>query len=140
MSNLNYLMAVCAAFAYGAAAFVVEVAVFSVLALFKAVINGAQAIVGWVDDLANDWIPDLPLAENALTRAVIVGLVGFLLWLVLTLLLSLLAGNWALPCSLVFFLGASAFIGVVADPERRIDIGGWPTFRNDHGPKMPINL
>ena len=105
MSNLSYMMSVCAAFAYGAAAFVVEVAAFSVLAVFKAVINGAQAILGWVDDLADSFVPDLALADNALARAAILAVVGFLVWLILTLLLSVMTGLWVIPCSLAIFIG-----------------------------------
>jgi len=89
--------------------------------------------------VVDEWLPDFDILGNAILRALLMAAVGFFLGVGLMVFLSFISGNWAIPCIFTLAIAFSAFVGLVADPDKDWDFGSFPTFGGS-GPRTPINL
>ena len=114
-----------------------ELTLYGLHAIWVTVVKACVTLLGAVDDL----LPDLEIADNALWRTLIMGAVGFILGVVLTIFVSFITGNWRIPCVFTMAIAFCAFVGLVADPEGDWNLGDLPMFGGrGGGPSTPLSL
>lgn len=119
-------------------AYLAELLVYSIHAIWVTIVRGSIAFLEAVDDLA----PDLDIAHNALWRAVVMAVVGFFLGVGAMIFLSFITGNWGIPCVLTLAILFCAFVGLIADPDGEWGLGNLPAFGrgSNNTPQTPLNL
>ncbi|MHB1459462.1 MAG: hypothetical protein ACYC0V_21335 [Armatimonadota bacterium] len=117
-------------------AYIVEVSVFSLHAVWVTIVRATLALLEAVDD----WFPDLGILDNGLLRLLVMSVVGFFLGVVLMIFLSFVTGNWGIPCCFTLAIAFCAFVGLIADPDRDWSFGDFPTFGRGGNPKFPVNM
>jgi hypothetical protein len=114
-----------------------EVAAYVLLAAAKALIQGAVALVEWVDEQFDD----LEIADEPLARGLLIGGVGLLVGVGLVALLAMILNQPWVIITLAASVAGGVGLGLLADPERDWSIGPFPSFpRRGGGPTLSINL
>ncbi len=115
-----------------------EVVAYALQALVKSLIQGAVAIVEWVDEQFGD----LEIADEPLARGLIMGAVGLLIGVGLVMLLAMVRNQPWVIVTFVATVGVGIGLGLLADPERDWTIGPLPVppWREGGEPKLPLNL
>jgi hypothetical protein len=118
--------------------YVVEVVFFMAQSLVKLIIQGAVALVELADELLEDW----DIAEEPLLRVLLLGSVGLLLGVTLTMLLAMVKGQPWVILTLSGAVAGDMGLGLLADPDKDWSLGAFPSFprRGGGGPKLPLNL
>ena len=115
-----------------------EVIAYLAVAAIKTVIQGAAALVEWVDEQLGDF----EIAEEPLARGLLIGAVGLLVGVGLVSLLAMVRHQPWVIVTLAASVAVGVTVGFLADPDRDWSIGPFPSFprRGGGGPKLPINL
>jgi hypothetical protein len=117
--------------------YVFEVVAYLLQALVKVAIQGAVAVVEWVDE----WAEDFEIAADPLARGLVMGVVGLLAAVGLVQLLALLRNQPWVIVTFVVTVGVGLALGLAADPDRDWSPGPFPRFGDGGGtPKLPLNL
>jgi hypothetical protein len=117
-------------------AYLSELSVYALRAIWVTIVRATLALL----EVLDDWLPTLDILENALMRLLVMGGLGFFVGVALMIILSLIMGNWGIPCCFGLVIGFCAFVGLVADPERDWSIGEFPRHGGPPGPQTPLNL
>jgi hypothetical protein len=117
-------------------AYIAEIGLYTFHAVWVLIVRAALALIETVDD----WIPDLDVLDNAVLRALVMAVVGFLAGVLLMIFLSLIIGNWGIPCVFALTIAFCAFVGLVSDPEGDWSFGSFPSFGGGSSPQIPLNL
>jgi hypothetical protein len=132
---MNVMMALVGWIA-SSVSYLVEISVYSLHAIWVSIVRAALALLEGVDD----WLPAYGILDNAVLRAVVMSVVGFLVGVVLMIFLSFVIGAWGIPCIFTLAIASCAFVGLVADPDSDWSLGDLPTFGRGGGPQTPLNL
>ena len=119
--------------------YVAEILGYVLESAVKIAIQGAVALVLAADDLLYDW----EIADDPLLRAVVLGVVGLLLGVLLILLLSVILGQSWVLITLVLTVALCVAIGLLADPQKDWSLSAFPSFPRrggGGGPGLPLNL
>jgi hypothetical protein len=124
--------------------YVVEILGYILESAVKVAVQGGVALVLVADDLLEDWDIGVEYdATDPLLRAVVLGVVGLLLGVLLILLLSVVLGQPWVLITLVVTVALCMAIGLLADPQKDWSLSAFPSFpRRDGGggPGLPLNL
>ena len=116
--------------------YVAEVVAYFLYQLWVAIVRGATAIIEWADEQ----FPEFGIQDEPLLRALVMGIVGTVLGIILVMLLAIAMGNWAIPVAFAVSVGFCAGVGLVADPDTQWKTIDFPSFLGRGGPRMPLNL
>jgi hypothetical protein len=124
--------------------YVVEILGYVLESAVKVAVQGGVALVLVADDLLEDWDIGVEYdANDPLLRAVVLGVVGLLLGVLLILLLSVVLGQPWVLITLVVTVALCVAIGLLADPQKDWSLSDFPSFPRrggGGGPGLPLNL
>jgi uncharacterized protein YacL len=118
--------------------YVMEVAVYGLQAAVRLAIQASVALVELADEVL-----DLELADNPLARALIMGVVGMPVGMVVALILAMLRNQPWVIMTFTLAIGAGIVLGFVADPEGDWSLPAFPPFPGrggGGGPQLPLNM
>ena len=116
-----------------------EVVAYAAQSAGKLAIQAALALVELVDDLFDEF----DLAEEPLARALIIGVVGLLVGVILVMLMAMVRNQPRVIITLAGSVGVGLTLGFLADPDMDWSLAPFPPFPNRHGgsgPSLPLNL
>jgi hypothetical protein len=116
-----------------------EVVAYSGQSAVKLAIQASVAIVTLVDELFDD----LEIADEPLARALLIGVVGLLVGVVLVMLMAMVRNQPWVIITFAASVGVGLGLGFVADPDGDWSLGVFPPFpgrRGGSGPSLPLNL
>ena len=118
---------------------VLEVGAYSLQSVVKLAIQASVAIVELVDSLLDDF----ELADEPLARALIIGVFGLLVGVILVMLMAMVRNQPWVIITLAGSVGVGLTLGFLADPDMDWSLAAFPPFPNRHGgsgPSLPLNL
>ena len=115
---------------------VVELTASLVYAAWVALIQAVLALLEGINDL----LPEYDLVDNAIGRAVVMGVIGVAVGFVLMIFLLVISGLWCIPFGFMCTAMAFVFLGIAASPDHDWNLNNFPRFRSGGGTGTPLNL
>ena len=133
---LEMIFASAAGQIYGLVRGLAEFIVYVVQLLWIVIVRAFLAIIEWADER---WY-DLQIADNALLRMAVTGIVGFVLAVPIVLFIARALGHPELACWFALIVAFCVFVGLMADPGKDWSLPKFPGSGGKKGPDIPLNL